>query len=147
MGSEKTFIWEWRDLNPQMSDVLALYQVKIGPLSSTQRDELLKANKEGVTPFVLGCAILVACEEQRRVRNLGRLKRIGFNYVLGIVRDWKGQGILTERTWKEYYEKQYVKGQIQGANAKGIQDFGAEYPYSEPSAPKKTSFIYFEEES
>ena len=53
-------------MEPRMEDVFARSEQKVAPLSSAQKEKLLAARDEGMTPFVLGCAILRAKQEQRR---------------------------------------------------------------------------------
>ena len=74
--------------DPTMEDVFLLYQKKIALLSSAQKEKLWAAHDEGMTPFVIGCAILRAKQEQRRSRLQGKDKRVTFNYVYAIIQDW-----------------------------------------------------------
>lgn len=86
-----------------MQDVFDLYQSKVALLSSAQREKLLAVRDEGMTPFVMGCAILRAKQEQRRSRERGRDKHISFNYIYRIMQDWLNHGITTEERFSAYW--------------------------------------------
>ncbi len=90
---------------PNMQDVFDLYQSKVALLSSAQRERLLSIRDEGgMTPFVMGCAILRAKQEQRRSRARGgRDKHISFNYIYRIMQDWLNHGITTEERFSAYW--------------------------------------------
>lgn len=89
----------------KMQDVFELYQQQVALLSSGQKEKLVLANVEGMDPFVIGCAILRAKQEQRRSREqLGRDKRISFNYIYRIIEDWLNHGITTEEHFLAYWE-------------------------------------------
>ena len=79
--------------HPDMHDVIQLYQMQIGLLSSSQRDKLYQAYDQGMSPFVIGCAILRTSQERRRRNMRGQHKRISFNYLWGIIQDWFNHGI------------------------------------------------------
>lgn len=89
--------------DPTMEDVFLLYQKKIALLSSAQKEKLWAAHDEGMTPFVIGCAILRAKQEQRRSRLQGKDKRVTFNYVYAIIQDWLNHGITTDDTFYAYW--------------------------------------------
>lgn len=88
---------------PKMEDVFALYEQKVALLSSAQKEKLLTARDEGMTPFVIGCAILKAKQEQRRSRQLGKNKHISFNYIYRIIEDWLHHGITTDERFYAYW--------------------------------------------
>ncbi|WP_461367444.1 DnaD domain protein [Candidatus Darwinibacter acetoxidans] len=110
-------------MEPRMEDVFALYEQKVAPLSSAQREKLLAARDEGMTPFVMGCAILRAKQEQRRSRLAGKEKHISFNYIHRIIEDWLNHGITTEERFRVYWsaitEDQHKNG---GEKAHGAQE-------------------------
>ncbi|NMB19794.1 MAG: DnaD domain protein [Firmicutes bacterium] len=89
--------------DPKMEDVFALYQQKVALLSSAQKEKLCAAHDEGMTPFVIGCAILRAVQEQRRSRLQGKNKRISFNYIYRIIEDWLNHGIITDEHFYTYW--------------------------------------------
>ncbi|NMA61896.1 MAG: DnaD domain protein [Firmicutes bacterium] len=86
-----------------MQDVFELYQQQVALLSSAQKEKLVAAYDEGMEPFVIGCAILRAKQEQRRSRERGRDKRISFNYIYRIIEDWLNHGITTEDRFFAYW--------------------------------------------
>lgn len=86
-----------------MEDVFKLYQRKVALLSSAQKEKLYRAYDEGMSPFVIGCAILRAKQEQRRCRKRGEDKRISFNYINRIIEDWLNHGITTEERFHAYW--------------------------------------------
>ncbi len=90
-------------VDPKMEDVYILYQQKVALLSSAQKEKLCAANDEGMTPFVIGCAILRAKQEQRRSRLQGKDKRISFNYIYRIIQDWLNHGITTDEHFYAYW--------------------------------------------
>ncbi len=90
-------------VDPKMEDVYILYQQKVALLSSAQKEKLCAANDEGMTPFVIGCAILRAKQEQRRSRLQGKDKRISFNYIYRIIQDWLNHGINTDEHFYAYW--------------------------------------------
>lgn len=99
---------------PNMEDVFKLYQQKVALLSSAQKEKLCLAHDEGMSPFVIGCAILRAKQEQRRCILQGKDKRISFNYIYRIIEDWLNHGITTEDRFLAYWsamneEKQAVE--------------------------------------
>jgi len=90
-------------VDPKMEDVFTLYQQKVALLSSAQKEKLCAAHDEGMTPFVMGCAILRAAQEQRRSRLQGKDKRISFNYIHAIIQDWLNHGITTDERFYAYW--------------------------------------------
>lgn len=90
-------------VEPNMADVFELYQKKIAILSSAQKEKLMAAHDEGMSPFVIGCAILRAKQEQRRSRLKGKDKQISFNYIYRIIQDWLNHGITTEEHFFAYW--------------------------------------------
>lgn len=88
---------------PRMDDVFTLYQQKVALLSSAQKEKLCAAHDEGMTPFVIGCAVLRAAQERRRCRLQGKDKRISFNYVYRIIQDWLNHGITTDEHFYAYW--------------------------------------------
>ena len=86
-----------------MQDVFELYQQQVALLSSAQKEKLCTAFDEGMEPFVIGCAILRAKQEQRRSRERGRDKRVSFNYIYRIIEDWLNHGITTEDRFFAYW--------------------------------------------
>lgn len=88
---------------PKMEDVFSLYEQKVALLSSAQKEKLCVANDEGMTPFVIGCAILRAKQEQRRSRMQGKNKQISFNYIYRIIEDWLNHGISTDEHFYAYW--------------------------------------------
>lgn len=134
---------------PDMHDVIQLYQKHIGLLSGGQRDKLYQISDEGMSPFVIGCAILRAKQEQRLKQQQGQPKRISFNYLFSIIQDWLNHGITTEESFRSYWQGQqsYVsqkKGELNGyGKATGRQVFGQDYQYTkrEPAAEGFFSFL------
>lgn len=110
-------------MEPKMEDVFALYEQKVAPLSSAQKEKLLAARDEGMTPFVIGCAILRAKQEQRRRRLSGKNMHVSFNYIYSIIEDWLLHGITTDERFRAYWsaisEDQKKNG---GEAAHGTQD-------------------------
>ncbi len=90
-------------VNPNMDDVFTLYQQKVALLSSAQKEKLCAAYDEGMTPFVIGCAILRAVQEQRRSRLQGKNKRVSFNYIYAIIQDWLNHGVTTDECFYAYW--------------------------------------------
>lgn len=90
-------------IEPSMHDVYELYQKKVALLSSAQKEKLCVAYDEGMAPFVIGCAILRAKQEQRRSRERGKDKHISFNYIYRIIEDWLNHGITTEDRFFAYW--------------------------------------------
>ena len=90
-------------MEPKMEDVFALYEQKVAPLSSAQKEKLLAARDEGMTPFVIGCAILRAKQEQRRRRLSGKNMHVSFNYIYRIIEDWLLHGITTDERFRAYW--------------------------------------------
>ena len=90
-------------VEPKMEDVFALYEQKVALLSSAQKEKLCAANDEGMTPFVIGCAILRAKQEQRRSRMQSKNKQLSFNYIYRIIEDWLNHGITTDEHFYAYW--------------------------------------------
>lgn len=90
-------------VDPKMDDVFTLYQQKVALLTSAQKQKLCEAHDEGMTPFVIGCAILKALQEQRRSRMQGKNKRVSFNYIHTIIQDWLNHGITTDEHFYAYW--------------------------------------------
>ena len=109
-------------VDPKMEDVFTLYQQKVALLSSAQKEKLCAAHDEGMTPFVIGCAILRAAQEQRRSRLQGKEKRISFNYIHTIIQDWLNHGITTDEHfyayWSAIQEDQIGAGRESRVNTK-----------------------------
>lgn len=123
-------------VEPKMADVFALYQQKVALLSSAQKERLCAANDEGMTPFVIGCAILRAKQEQRRSRLQGKDKHISFNYIHRIIQDWLNHGITTEEHFNAYWsainEDQRSEGRRRG-NVQTKEKIGREdFTYTTP---------------
>lgn len=131
-----------------MHDVIQLYQRMIAPLSSNQRDKLYQAEDEGMSPFVIGCAILRAKQEQRLSRERGRGKRLSFNYIWAILEDWMLHGIVTEERFVSYWSAQNNEGN-QGGNSYAQRQGGklarSDFKYSEPEEPPKGFFTFLDE--
>lgn len=87
-----------------MEDVFDLYQKKVALLSSAQKEKLHTAHDEGMSPFVIGCAILRAKQEQRRSRERGLDKHISFNYIYRIIEDWLNHGITDEERFRVHWQ-------------------------------------------
>jgi len=126
--------------HPDMHDVIQLYQKHIGLLSSSQRDKLYQAYEEGMSPFVIGCAILRACQEQRRRTLQGQPKRISFNYLWAIIQDWLVHGITDEAAFRAYWQGQQTsRGQNGGENVQTKtkrQVFDRDYQYQQRPVAK-----------
>ncbi|HXK98043.1 MAG TPA: DnaD domain protein [Limnochordia bacterium] len=134
--------------HPDMHDVIQLYQMRIGLLSASQRDKLYQAYDQGMSPFVIGCAILRTSQERRRKNIKGQHKRISFNYLWGIIQDWLAKGITDEAAFRAYWqaEQRQRAGQNGGKNAETKirrQVFGRDYEYRkrEPAAKGFFSFL------
>ncbi|MDI9441626.1 MAG: DnaD domain protein [Firmicutes bacterium] len=106
---------------PSMQDVFDLYQRKVALLSSAQKEKLMAVYDEGMSPFVMGCAILRARQEQRLSRARGRDKHISFNYIYRIMQDWLNHGITTEERFLAYWEAVNEDGKRQEGTAGGVQ--------------------------
>ncbi len=131
-----------------MHDVIQLYQMQIGLLSSSQRDKLYQAYDQGMSPFVIGCAILRTSQERRRRNMRGQHKRISFNYLWGIIQDWFNHGITDEASFRAYWQGQQRTRTAQngGHNAQvntRRQVFGRDYQYEqrEPAAEGFFAFL------
>lgn len=103
-------------VEPKMEDVFSLYEQKVALLSSAQKEKLYLAHDEGMTPFVIGCAILRAKQEQRRSRLQGKKKHISFNYIYRIVQDWLNHGIITAEHFHAYWS---AINEEQGTDGRG----------------------------
>lgn len=127
-----------------MQDVFELYQQQVALLSSSQKEKLVLANIEGMEPFVIGCAILRAKQEQRRCREQGRDKRISFNYIHRIIEDWFNHGITSEESflayWEAISEDKVTKGVERSAQPK--TKFRRE-DFTYTIAPQNRSFFTF----
>lgn len=121
-------------MEPKMEDVFALYERKVAPLSSAQKEKLLAARDEGMSPFVLGCAILRAKQEQRRRRLAGKNMHLSFNYIYRIIEDWLIHGITTEERFKAYWS----------AITEDQHRNGGERAYGAPAKISREDFTYTE---
>lgn len=101
-----------------MRDVFNLYQRKVALLSSAQKEKLQFINDEGMSPFVMGCAILRAKQIQRRSREGGQDKQLSFNYIHQIMRNWLNRGIASEADFLKYWSS---AGQEQKPKGRGMQ--------------------------
>lgn len=137
--------------HPDMHDVLQLYQKQIGPISGAQREKLYQACDEGMSPFVIGCAILRTSQEQRQRNLKGQPKRISFNYLWGIIQDWLLHGITTESAFRAYWEgqqgklKQNAKGGRTSAVQSSRQVFGKDYQYSQRTSAAEGFFSFLDD--
>lgn len=123
-------------MEPRMEDVFALYEQKVGPLSSAQKEKLVAAQDEGMSPFVIGCAILRAKQEQRRRRLAGRNMHISFNYIYRIIEDWLLHGITTEERFRAYWS----------ALNEDKHKNGGDRPYAAQTKIRREDFTYIETE-
>ncbi len=136
---------------PTMHDVIGLYQQHIGLLSGGNRDKFYELHDEGMSPFVIGCAILRAKQEQRITKQHGQVKRVSFNYIRGILKDWLDHGITSEESFRAYWQDQQryalksgTRGEQSGkGQISGRQVFGNDYQYTkrEPAAKGYFSFL------
>ncbi|NLM25494.1 MAG: DnaD domain protein [Firmicutes bacterium] len=137
--------------HPDMHDVLQLYQMQIGPLSGAQREKLYQAYDEGMSPFVIGCAILRTSQEQKRRNLQGQPKRISFNYLWGIIQDWLLHGITTESAFRAYWQGQqgnsshHAKGGKTGAVQSSRQVFGKDYQYTQRTSAVEGFFSFVDD--
>lgn len=135
-----------------MHDVMQLYQQKIGPISSGQRDKLYQIYDEGMSPFVIGCAILRTSQEQNRRNLQGKTKRISFNYLWGIIQDWMVHAINSESAFKAYWEGQGNHSSAHGKGGQyakaqgGRQVFDQDYRYSEREPAAQGFFAFLDDE-
>lgn len=106
-------------MEPKMEDVFRLYEQKVALLSSAQKEKLYAAHDEGMTPFVIGCAILRAKQEQRRSRMQGKNKHVSFNYIYRIIEDWLNHGITTDEHFYAYWSAINEDQQEQGGERGG----------------------------
>lgn len=104
-----------------MHDVFTLYQQKVALLSSGQKEKLCAAHDEGMAPFVIGCAILRAKQEQRRSRLQGKSKQISFNYIYRIIEDWLNHGITTAEHFDAYWAATHEDKQREGRENAHVQ--------------------------
>ncbi len=130
-----------------MQDVLKLYQTQLGPLSSSQRDRLYQAREEGMSPFVIGCAILRASQERRLA---GGTKRITFNYVTAILDDWLTHGITDEKAFRAYYQDRPTAKRAERGAARGHADSPrkfarTDFKYTKPEPAKKGTFSFLDD--
>lgn len=132
-----------------MHDVMQLYQKYIGMLSGSQREKLYQVYDEGMSPFVIGCAILRAGQERRRMNNQGQQKRISFNYLWGIIQDWLIHGITDEESFKAYWQfrqEKYGMDGGQNVKAKGKSSvFGRDYQYNKRKPAAKGYFTFLDD--
>lgn len=133
---------------PSMLDVFDLYQRKVALLSSAQKEKLLAVRDEGMSPFVMGCAILRAKQQQRRSRARGRDKHISFNYIYRIMQDWLNHGITTEERFSVYWaamsqDEKREGGTVSGAQAKE-KVRREDFTYTKPSQDR--SLFWFLDE-
>lgn len=134
--------------HPDMHDVIQLYQYKVAPLSGVQRDKLYQACDEGVSPFVIGCAILKAKQEQKRKKQAGRQSRIGFKYIWRILEDWIDHGLTTEEALRDYLNSQQAQnGQGRDTYAQSFARKIArkDFTYTMPRPPKKGEFSFLDD--
>ncbi|NLJ79499.1 MAG: DnaD domain protein [Firmicutes bacterium] len=130
---------------PDMKDVFRLYQRKMGVLSSAQKEKLYFARDEGMSPFVIGCAILRAKQEQRKSREQGQDKHISFNYIYRIIEDWLGHNITTEESFSDYWADQ-ERNRRRERSVYGKTQFRREdFSYSKPSKQDKDFFPFLDE--
>jgi len=133
-----------------MHDVIQLYQMRIGLLSASQRDKLYQAYEQGMSPFVIGCAILRTSQEKRRMNLKGQHKRVSFNYLWGIIEKWLAQGITDEVSFRAYWqaEQRRMAGQNGGNNAETNtrrQVFGRDYQYKQRAPAAKGFFAFMDD--
>lgn len=131
-----------------MQDVIQLYQSMFGPLTSGQRDKLYQAYDEGMAPFVMGCAMLRAKQEQRQKTKAGRIKRISFNYIWAIIEDWLVHGLLDEQRFRCYWDDMQRRSVQGGGRSRGkadLQKTRADFQYSNPEPPPKGFFSFLDE--
>lgn len=133
-----------------MEDVFRLYQRKVALLSSAQKEKLCTAHDEGMSPFVIGCAILRAKQEQRRNQLRGKTKHISFNYIYRIIEDWLNHGITTDDAflsyWKAINEDKHAEGRRGDENVQvGERKFTREdFTYKAPPKPNKELFPFLD---
>lgn|GEM_PF-315219 len=131
-----------------MEDVFRLYQRKVALLSSAQKEKLLAARDEGMSPFVIGCAILRAKQEQRLSQLKGRPKQITFNYIYRIIEDWLNHGITTDEAFMAYWEAVNADKQSQTRRGDDSVSSGrgkftrADFTYKAPPKPNKELFPF-----
>lgn len=134
-----------------MHDVLQLYQRQIGLLSGSQRKKLYQAYDEGMSPFVIGCAILRTKQEQRRKNLGGQQRRVSFNYLWGIIEDWLAHGITSEQAFRAYWEVNRSKVRLAEDGGKNVtgkrwrQVFGKDYQYKEREPAAKGFFAFLDD--
>lgn len=134
-----------------MHDVIQLYQKKFGLLSGSQRDKLYQACDEGMSPYVIGCAILRTCQEQRRLNIKGQQKRVSFNYLWGIIEDWLLHGITNEKSFRALWEGQQTKMSLAGNGGRHgkaevqRQIFDKDYEYAERREAAPGFFTFLDE--
>lgn len=129
-----------------MEDVFALYQQKVALLSSAQKEKLCAAHDEGMSPFVIGCAILRAKQQQRRSRLKGKNKQISFNYVYRIIQDWLNHGITSAEHFNAYWsainEEQQGKGRDDSHDQTKEKIRREDFTYSQPQQDRSAfSFL------
>ncbi|HHT72354.1 MAG TPA: DnaD domain protein [Firmicutes bacterium] len=133
-----------------MEDVFRLYQRKVALLSSAQKEKLLAARDEGMSPFVIGCAILRAKQEQRLNLLKGKQKHISFNYIYRIIEDWLNHGITTDEAFMAYWQAVSEDKQSQGKRGDAHVQAGkgkftrADFTYKAPPKPNKELFPFLD---
>lgn len=133
-----------------MEDVFRLYERKVALLSSAQKEKLCVAHDEGMSPFVIGCAIFRAKQEQRLNRLRGKNKHISFNYIYRIIEDWLNHGITTDDAFLEYWKA--VNADKQAEGARRDEDVQADkrkftrkdFTYKAPPKPNKELFPFLD---
>ncbi len=136
--------------HPDMHDVIQLYQMQIGLLTSSQRDKLYQAYDQGMSPFVIGCAILRTCQERRRKQLRGGHKRISFNYLWGIIENWLEIGIIDETAFRAWWQGQQKYRAVEngGKNAQAEtkrQVFGRDYQYEQRELSAEGFFAFLDD--
>lgn len=135
-------------VEPNMQDVFRLYQRKVALLSSAQKEKLCAANDEGMSPFVIGCAILRAKQEQRRSKEKGRAKHISFNYIYRIIEDWLNHGITTNASFYAYWgalnedQSEDKRRQEHVVDSKKVG--GEDYFYGSPPQQDRSRFPFLD---
>ena len=131
-----------------MEDVFRLYQRKVALLSSAQKEKLLAARDEGMSPFVIGCAILRAKQEQRLNQLRGKQMHLSFNYIYRIIEDWLNHGITTDEAFMAYWQARNEDKQSQGRRGDQNVQAGrgkftrADFTYKAPPKPNKELFPF-----
>lgn len=136
-------------VEPKMADVFELYQKKVALLSSAQKEKLMAAYDEGMSPFVIGCAILRAKQEQRRSRLKGKDKQISFNYIQRIIQDWLNHGITSEEHFNAYWTAINADRRLEGGGPKSAQTTEKvrreDFTYQTPKQQDKSFFSFLDD--